>query len=103
MAAPNLSPIDTAATQVIMPGLADGFYKADPLTEMLKRRTYTYSGGPKVQENFIYLPMRGAPYAKGVGGFDISKRQTFAGLQFTPRYYQVSIPEFLEEIEIEVN
>jgi hypothetical protein len=47
--------------------------------------------------------MKGSAYAKGVGGFDISKRQTFAGLQFTPRYYQVSCPEYLEEIEIEVN
>lgn len=103
MAAPNLSPIDTAATTVIMPGLADGFYKNDPLLEFLKRRTHKYPGGPKIQENFVYLPMKGAPYAKGVGGFDTSKRQTFAGLQFTPKYYQVSVPEYLEEIEIEVN
>lgn len=47
--------------------------------------------------------MRGGSYAKGVGGFDISKRQTFAGTLFSPKYYQVSVPEYLEDIEVEVN
>src|SRR5947207_5961962 len=47
--------------------------------------------------------MIGQAYAKGVGGFNISKRQTFAGLLFGPKYYEVSIPEYLEEVEIEVN
>jgi len=103
MAAPNLDPVNTAATKNIMPGLADNFFKNDPLLEFLKRRVHKYPGGPLVQENFLFKPMKGSAYAKGVGGFDISKRQTFAGLQFTPRYYQVSVPELLEEIEIEVN
>ena len=103
MAAPNLDPVNTAATKNIMPGLADNFYKNDPLLEMMKRRTHKYPGGPLIQENFLFKPMKGNAYAKGVGGFDISKRQTFAGLLFPPKYYQVSIAEFLEEVEIEVN
>lgn len=103
MAVPNLDPINTAATKNIMPGLADNFFKNDPLLLFMKERYHTYPGGPQIQENFIYKPMRGSAYAKGVGGFDISKRQTFAGLLFQPKYYQVSIPEFLEEVEVEVN
>jgi len=99
----NLDPVNTATTKNIMPGLADDFFKADPLLEFMKNRHHTYPGGPVIQENLIYKPMIGGAYAKGVGGFDISKRQTFTGLQFGPRYYEVSVPEYLEEVEIEVN
>lgn len=99
----NLDPINTATTKNIMPGLADNFFKNDPLLEFMKSRHHTYPGGPVIQENFLYKPMIGRAYAKGVGGFDISKRQTFAGLLFGPKYYEVSIPEYLEEVEIEVN
>lgn len=99
----NLDPLNTATTTNIMPGLADGFFKADPNLEFLKNRHHTYPGGPRIQENFLYKPMIGKAYAKGTGGFDISKRQTFAGLQFSPKYYEVSVPEYLEEVEIEVH
>ena len=99
----NLDPINTATTKNIMPGLADNFFKNDPLMEFLKSRHHVYPGGPQIQENFLYKPMIGQAYAKGVGGFNISKRQTFAGLLFGPKYYEVSIPEYLEEVEIEVN
>lgn len=98
----NLDPVNTAVTKNIMPGCADDFFKADPLLEFMKGRHHVYPGGPLIQENLLYKPMKGGAYAKGVGGFDISKRQTFTGLQFNPRYYQVSIPEYLEEVEIEI-
>jgi hypothetical protein len=99
----NLDPINTATTKNIMPGLADNFFKNDPLMEFLKARHHVYPGGPQIQENFLYKPMIGQAYAKGTGGFNISKRQTFAGLLFGPKYYEVSVPEYLEEVEIEVN
>jgi hypothetical protein len=99
----SLDPINTATTKNIMPGLADNFFKNDPLLEFLKNRHHTYPGGPQIQENLIYRPMIGQAYAKGVGGFNISKRQTFTGLLFGPKYYEVSVPEYLEEVEIEVN
>lgn len=98
-----LDPVNTAVTKNIMPGLADDFFKADGLTEYLKNRHHVYPGGPEVQENLIYKPMIGGAYAKGVGGFNISKRQTFTGLRFDPKYYEVSVPEYLEEVEIEIN
>lgn len=98
----SLDPVNTAVTKNIMPGLADDFFKADPNLEFMKNRHHVYPGGPEVQENLIYKPMIGRAYAKGTGGFDISKRQTFTGLRFNPKYYEVSIPEYLEEVEIEV-
>jgi hypothetical protein len=72
----NLDPVNTATTTNIMPGLADDFFKADPLLEFMKNRHHVYPGGPLIRENLLYKPMRGSVYAKGQGGFDISKRQT---------------------------
>lgn len=99
----SLDPVNTATTKNIMPGLADDFFKADPNLEFLKNRHHVYPGGPEIQENLLYKPMIGRAYAKGTGGFDISKRQTFTGLRFGPKYYEVSVPEYLEEVEIEIN
>lgn len=48
----NLDPINTATTKNIMPGLADNFFKNDPLMEFLKNRHHVYPGGPQIQENF---------------------------------------------------
>lgn len=49
----NLDPINTATTKNIMPGLADSFFKNDPLMEFLKARHHVYPGGPQIQENFL--------------------------------------------------
>src|SRR5712691_368779 len=42
----NLDPINTATTKNIMPGLADAFFKNDPLLEFFKARHHVYPGGP---------------------------------------------------------
>lgn len=102
MAAPNLDPINTVATKRIMPSLADNFFKNDPVLAFLKTRHQTWDGF-QIQENFVFKPMKGGAYAKGQGGFDISQRQTMAGLLFAPKYYQVSIPEYMEDIEVEMH
>lgn len=102
MAAPALDPINTVATKKIMPSLADNFFKNDPVLAFLKTRHQTWDG-PEIQENFVFKPMKGGPYAKGAGGFDISKRQTLAGLRFDPKYYEVSVPEYMEDIEVEMH
>ena len=57
--------------------------------------------GPQIQENFMYKPMKGGAYRKG-SSFDIMRRQTRTGLLFGPRYYQVGITEFLEDLEVEL-
>jgi hypothetical protein len=102
MAAPVLDTINTIATKKIMPSLADNFFKNDPLLAFLKSRFQTWDG-PEIQENLVFKPMKGGPYRKGVGGFDISKRQTITGVRFDPKYYQVSVSEFLEDIEVEMH
>lgn len=100
MAAPNLDEINTLTTKKIMPGMGDNFFKNSPLMAYLKKNRYkVWQGGPQIQENFLYKPMKGGAYRKGQT-FDISKRQTKAGLLFDPRYYEVNITEYSEDVEI---
>jgi hypothetical protein len=45
--------------------------------------------------------MKGGAYKKGTT-FDVGRRQTRTGMLFTPRYYQVNVTEFLEDLEVEM-
>lgn len=100
MPQPNLDEINTLTTKTIMPGIVDDFFKNDPLLQFFKRNRYfPYVGGPLVQENFLYAPQNGDWYSPG-GQFNITKQQTLAGLQFTPRYLYVNVTENQEEVEV---
>lgn len=96
-----LDEVNTVATKRIMPGVVDNFFKAGPLMAYLKSRFTRKWTGPIIQENYLYKPMRGGAYKKGTT-FDTSRRQTFSGIQFTPRYYETNITEFLEDLEVEM-
>jgi len=100
LAAPNLDEINTLTVKKIMPGLVDNFFKNDPLLAFLKRNRYkVWTGGPQIQENFIFKPMKGGSYKKGAQ-FDITKLQTKAGLLFDPRFYEVNVTEYTEDVEV---
>lgn len=102
MAAPNLDEINTLTRKKIMPGLVDNFFKNGPLLAYCKNdRLGDWTGGPQIQENFLYKPLKGGPYKKGAQ-FDITKLQTKAGLLFTPRYYETNVTEYTEDVEVEV-
>ena len=95
-----LDDVNTVTTKTIMPGVVDNFFKAGPLVAYLKNRFTRRWIGPQIQENYMYAPMRGGAYKKGAT-FNILKRQTRTGMLFTPRYYEVNVTEFLEDIEVE--
>ncbi len=95
-----LSEVNAAATTKIMRGVVDNFFKAGPMIAFLKRRFNRRWTGPVIQENYLFRSQKGGAYAKG-GQFDVTKQQTFTGMQFRPRYYQVNVTEFLEDLEVE--
>jgi hypothetical protein len=97
----QLDEVNTTVTKEIEPGVVDGYFKAGPLIAMCKARFNRKWIGPQIQENFMYKPMKGGAYRKGTS-FDITRRQTRTGLLFGPRYYQVGITEFLEDLEVEL-
>ena len=100
MADPNLDEVNTLTTKRIMPGLVDNFFKNSPVLAFLKRNRYkVWTGGPQIQENFLFRPMKGGFYRKAAT-FDITKQQTLAGLLFDPKFAEVSVTEYQEDIEV---
>lgn len=97
----NVSELNTVMTEEIHPGVTDGYFKSGPFIAMCKARYNRRWTGHTIQDNFMYKPMRGGAYAKGAT-FDVNRHRTRAAIQFTPRYYQVNITEFLEDLEVEM-
>ena len=97
----QLDDVNTVTTKEIMPGVVDGYFKAGPVIAMCKARFTRKWAGPQIQENFMYKPMKGGAYKKGAT-FDVTRLQTRTGMLFTPRYYEVNVTEFLEDLEVEM-
>ena len=96
-----LNEVNTVATKQINPGIVDNYFKAGPLIAYLKTRFNRKWNGPIIQENYEYGALKGGAYKKGAT-FDVTAKQVRSGIQFTPRYYQVSIPQYLEDLEVEM-
>jgi hypothetical protein len=96
-----INELNTVMTEQIQPGVVDGYFKAGPLIAMMRSRFTRRWTGHTIQDTFMYRPMKGGAYAKG-GAFDVSRHRTRAAIQFTPRYYQVNVTEFLEDLEVEM-
>lgn len=79
--------------------IEDNFFLDTPFQAYLRARAIPFTGGAFMQNSFLYKPMIGGSYAKG-GSFNITKRQTLAGTQFDPKYYEVSVPEYKEDIQV---
>lgn len=100
MAAPQLDEVNTACTKRILPGVVDNFFKNGPIVAYCKKNRHKpWTGGPQIQENFLYKPMKGGFYKKGTQ-FDITKRQTKSGLLFDPAFAEVNVTEYTEDVEV---
>jgi len=97
----QLDDVNTTVTKEIQPGVVDNYFKAGPMIAMCKSRFTKKWIGPQIQENFLFRPMIGGSYKKG-GSFNVTRPQTRTGMLFTPRYYEVNVTEFLEDIEVEL-
>lgn len=97
---PQLNELNTVTQKMILPGVVDNYFLSGPVIAMLKSRFTRKWVGPQIQENFLYDAPQGGAYAKG-GNFSLARKQTKTGLLFTPRYYQVNVTEYLEDIEVE--
>lgn len=101
MAEPNLDELNVGTQENIMPDIADGFFKSGPVIRYCKEnRMKPFEGGTKIQENFLYRPMKGAFYKKG-SAFDITRHQTKAGGLFEMKKAYTNVTEYLEDVEIE--
>lgn len=102
MAEPQFDELNTATRKDILPSLVDNFFRNGPVIRYCKeKRLRIFKGGTGIQENTLFKPMIGGPYARG-GKFNITRRQTKTGLFFTMKTYYVNVSEHIEDIEIEM-
>jgi hypothetical protein len=95
-----LNLVDTVTKTTIVPGVVDNVFKNDPLLALLKKDGLkSWDGGPARQENFQYGVLKGGPYAIG-DSRDISQRQIWTGGTVTPRFYDVAVPAYLENLKV---
>jgi hypothetical protein len=101
MADPILNEINLTTYKHIYPSVVeDHFFLDTPLQAHFRAKALApFEGGSHVQHTFSYAPMIGGSYTRG-DNFNITKRQTLGGMVFEPKFYQVSVPEFLEDLEI---
>lgn len=59
-----------------------------------------FKGGAYTRNAFLYNPLNGGAYQKGVGGFSLQKPNTLGATIFDPRYYITMIVEYLEDIDV---
>lgn len=101
MADPILDEINLTTLAEIYPHtIEDNFFLDTPFLAYLRAHALTdFTGGANTRFTFLYAPMIGGAYARG-DNFNITKRQTLAGAVFDPKLYEVSIPEYLEDLEV---
>jgi hypothetical protein len=99
---PVLDELNVTTLKEIWPRVIfDQFFKATPFAAYLRAKCLTpFSGGAFMQNTHIVKPMIGGAYAPG-GSWNITKRQTLTATFFDPKYYEVAVPEYLEQILVE--
>jgi hypothetical protein len=99
MADPALDEMNVVALKEVYPvAIEDEFFLDTPFLAYVRNHCLVpFTGGVEMQAGFLYAPLIGGSYSPG-GNFNITKRQTLAAIRFDPRYYYVSVVEYLEDI-----
>lgn len=92
--------LNTAAVRDISPNIVDLNFRNDPFLAKLKTRLEVYPGGVGWSENILYGSQAGGAYKKG-SKLSTEQRQTITAMTFQPRYYDIPVALYLEDIEVE--
>ena len=80
--------------------ITDNYFKKTPLQAFVKDHCLVpFMGGAYMQNTFAYAPLIGGAYPVGAT-FNTTKREVIKGTFFDTRYYEVSIPEYKEDIQV---
>lgn len=82
------------------PTLIDNVFQNDPLWAYMRNNVpEEYDGGRFIAENFVYDGLIGGAYRKGKQ-FDTTQRQVEQQLQFDPKFFEVGVTLFKEDIQV---
>ena len=102
MADPVVAELDAATKEYIWPNaVTDNFFRSDPVVAYFRQTALTvFPGGRDMRNAFNYAPLIGGAYLQGAP-FNLLKPQTLTSAVFNPRFYEVNVTEFLEEIRVQ--
>ena len=99
---PLLDPInETTLPEVNQDAIEDEFFLSSVFQAHLRSKCLVpFEGGAFMRNLQLYGPLNGGAYAKGIGGFNLTKPLTISSNVFDPRYYVVMVIEYLEDISV---
>ena len=99
---PSIDALNATTLKEIWPRvIVDQFFKATPFAARLRGMSLVpFRGGAFMQNTHIVKPMIGGAYAPGAN-WNMTKIQTLTATFFDPKYYEVGVPEYLEQILVE--
>lgn len=102
MADPLFDELNATTLKEIWPRVIyDQFFFDTPFAAYLRAKCLSpYGGGAFMQNTHLVKPMIGGWYAPG-SNWNMTKRQTLAETTFIPKYLEVGVPEYLEQILVE--
>jgi len=99
---PLLDPLNATTLKTIYPDAVEDllFLDAPFLAYIRGSKAFRpFTGGVLDQNVFLYKSLLGGAYSPGTN-FSLVKQQTVGATQFTPRYYQTTIVEYKETIQV---
>src|SRR3990172_12146623 len=102
MADPVVQELEATTKVYIWPrAITDNFFRSGPFPAYLRQKALTvFPGGLDMRYSFVYAPMIGTAYAQGAT-FNITKPSTITSAVFDPKFYEVNVTEFLEQIRVQ--
>jgi hypothetical protein len=102
MADPILDSINATTLKEVYPRVVyDNYFLGSPLQAYLRARCMRpFGGGAYMQNTFLYGSLIGGAYAKGGANFNLTKPQILSATLFDPKYYEVNVSEYLEDIDV---
>ena len=99
---PSIDALNATTLKEIWPRkIIDQFFKATPFGAYLRAKCLSpFGGGAFMQNTHIFAPLIGGAYAPGAD-WNLTKVDTLTATFFDPKYYEVSVPEYLEQILVE--
>lgn len=92
--------INATTRRHIVPEMADGVFRNDPLLAMLRANNLEkYPGGMQISQNFLYAVLGGGAYTPG-DSFPVTRRQIQTAGSWQPKHYYVPVTELLEVIQV---
>ena len=102
MADPVVQELEATTKFYLWPkAVTDNFFRSGPFMAHLRQKALTvFPGGLDMRYSFVYAPMIGGAYTQG-SNFNITKPSTITSAVFDPKFYEVNITEYLEQIRVQ--